>query len=261
MAVIVESFPDLLLTRISRWCFNCYVITGDNDALVVVDAGIPALVDDLDPVLASLPGLVKTVTATHGHCDHVGAAAALAQRHNAEIHLPATTMGYFDGAKPRTPSMFKLARGWPILFGQPFDAKAAWGFVQASMSAGFGTSRGMLWHGARPIGGLEDGMPLPGATAWTVLNCPGHTDDSIALWNDDSATLLCGDAAFTSKGRIRFAPDTIDDGAAERTVARLRSLPVEHLFPGHGLPVHGPSIWEATLGAEGQDVGNTDPKM
>lgn len=251
MAVVVERFPELGLTRASRWCFNCYVITGDNGSLVVVDAGIPAFADDLGSIVTSMPGRVTTVTATHGHCDHVGAATALAQRHNAEIYLPATTLGYFDGTKPRTPSVLKLARGWPILFGQPFDAKAAWGFMQASMSAGFGTSRGMLWRGVRPNGGLEDGTQLPGASAWTVLNCPGHTDDSIALWNDDSAALLCGDATFTTDGRVRFAPDTVDDQAAERTVARLRSLPVEHLFPGHGLPVHGPSIWESAVASHG----------
>jgi glyoxylase-like metal-dependent hydrolase (beta-lactamase superfamily II) len=249
VAVVVERFPELRITRVSRWCFNCYVISGGNGALIVVDAGIPVLADDLEPVIEGTPGAVKTVTATHGHCDHVGGAAAVAERHSADIYLPATTMCYFDGVKPRTPSVFKMARCWPLLFGQPFDAKAAGGFVRAALSAGFGTWRGMLWHGVHPIGGLEDGMPLPGATEWTVLNCPGHTDDSIALWNDDSRTLLCGDAIFTARGRPRFAPDTIDDAAAQ-TVARLRALPVEHLFPGHGLPVHGPSIWESAAPGE-----------
>jgi glyoxylase-like metal-dependent hydrolase (beta-lactamase superfamily II) len=247
VAVVLERFPELGITRVSRWCFNCYVITGDDGALIVVDAGIPVLADDLEPVVAGMPGVVKTVTATHGHCDHVGGAAALAERHNADIYLSVNTMRYFDAEKPRTPSVFKMARCWPLLFGQRFDAKAAWGFVRASLSAGFGTWRGMLWHGVHPIGGLEDGVPLPGAAAWTVLNRPGHTDDSIALWNDNSATLLCGDAAFTTKGRVRFAPDTIDAAAAAQTVARVQTLPVEHLFPGHGLPVHGPSIWESAL--------------
>jgi glyoxylase-like metal-dependent hydrolase (beta-lactamase superfamily II) len=249
MSLVVEGFPELGITRVSRWCFNCYLLTGDDGALVAVDAGIPGLADDLDPVVAGIPGAVKTVTATHGHCDHVGAAAVLADRHAAEIYLPETTMSYFKGAKPRTPSVFKMARAWPVVVGQPFDAKAAVGFVRATLSAGFGTWRGMLWHGPRPVGGLDDGMALPSAAEWTVLSSPGHTDDSISLWNENSRTLLAGDAVFTSKGRARFAPDTIDDAAAAQTAARLQSLPVEHLFPGHGLPVHGPAIWESAAGS------------
>jgi glyoxylase-like metal-dependent hydrolase (beta-lactamase superfamily II) len=240
VSVIVEELSGV--TRVSRWCFNCYLIVGD-DGLVVVDAGMPDIADDIEPLLAHMPGDIKAVTATHGHPDHVGGAATLAARHRAEIHLPATTLSYFHGATPRTPSMLKLARTWPLLFGQPFDAKAAAGFVRAGLTAGFGSPKGMLWRGVRPSSGLDDGMPLPGASAWTVLNSPGHTDDSVTLWNETSRTLLSGDAVITIKGQPRFAPDTVDDDAARKTTARLRALPVEHLLPGHGLPIHAHSIW------------------
>jgi glyoxylase-like metal-dependent hydrolase (beta-lactamase superfamily II) len=243
VSLVVEDSPEVGITRVSRWCFNCYLVAGDDDGLVVVDAGMPGIAADLEPLLARIPRVVKVVTATHGHPDHVGGAAVLAQRHNAQIHLPATTLSYFDGVTPRTPTLMTLARTWPLLFGQPFDAKAALGFGRAALSAGFGTSRGMLWHGVRPVAGLENEMPLPGASAWTVLNCPGHTDDSIAFWNARSGTLLSGDAVITIKGRPRFAPDIVDTEAAAKTSARLRALPVEHLFPGHGSPVHGRSLW------------------
>jgi glyoxylase-like metal-dependent hydrolase (beta-lactamase superfamily II) len=77
---------------------------------------------------------------------------------------------------------------------------------------------------------------------WTVLNTPGHTDDSIALWNEDSGTLLSGDAVITIGRQARFLPDTVDGVAAARTSARLRALPVEHLLPGHGLPIHARAV-------------------
>lgn len=72
---------------------------------------------------------------------------------------------------------------------------------------------------------------------------PGHTDDSTAFWHAQSATLMSGDAVLSADGRAWFTPETVDEGAAARTERRLRGLPVEHLLPGHGLPVHGRDVW------------------
>jgi glyoxylase-like metal-dependent hydrolase (beta-lactamase superfamily II) len=250
VGLVAEHFAELAITRISRWCFNCYLLTGD-DGLIVVDPGMPGVADDIATLLAGNPRTLRTVTATHGHPDHIGGAAKVAERWGAEVHLPATTIGYLeDGVTPRTPTMLKLARTWRLLFGQPFDAKALLGFARASSTVGFGTPLGMRWRGARPAGGLEDGMPLPGASAWQVLNCPGHTDDSVALWNEQTRSLLSGDAVITVNGRPVFAPDTVDEAASARTFARLSALPVEHLLPGHGLPIHYASPWQPVASSQ-----------
>lgn len=241
MALKVERFADSPVTRLSRWCFNCYLIDGDDGNVVVVDAFMPKLVSDLAPLLGDHRPV--TVTATHGHPDHLSGAPAIADRYGAGIHLATTTVSYIDGsAIPRTPSVAKLARTWPVLIGQPFDAKAAAGFVAASATVGFGTTRGMLWPGPVPAGALNDGDRLPGASAWTAIAALGHTDDGIAFWHADSRTLLSGDAVITMHGRPRFAPDTIDAMSSARTAARLRSLHVEHVLPGHGLPSHGTGV-------------------
>src|SRR4030081_2671394 len=122
-------------------------------------------------------------------------------------------------------------------------ARAVIGFARGTATAGFGTSRGMRWRGPRPTHPLEDGASIAGASAWTVINTPGHTDDSVAFWHNDSHTLLSGDAVITARGAARFAPYTVDDVAALKTAARLRSLPVEHLLPGHGIPIHARNVW------------------
>ncbi|MEV6279480.1 MBL fold metallo-hydrolase [Nocardia sp. NPDC051832] len=242
MSLVVEQMPGLAVARVSRWFFNCYLL-GDAAALVVVDPGMPRIAEDLAPITAGLPGSVRVVTATHGHGDHVGGAAVLARRYGAAIYLPAVTLTYLDKARPKTPSLAHMARAWPLLIGQPFDRRGAMGSLQATFTAGFGGPRGMMWTGPRPAGGLAEGMSLPEAPDWTVIESPGHTDDSIVFWNERTRTLLSGDAVITIGGRPRFAPDIVDAAAAHRTRRRLRDLPVAHLLPGHGRPIHAESVW------------------
>src|SRR3954463_5583291 len=72
VALVVDAMPELGITRVSRWTCNCYVLhNGDGDGAVVVDAGLPAVADDLAPVLKRLEGQVQSIVATHGHSDHV----------------------------------------------------------------------------------------------------------------------------------------------------------------------------------------------
>jgi glyoxylase-like metal-dependent hydrolase (beta-lactamase superfamily II) len=80
MSLVIEPMPDLGITRVSRWTFNCYVIGDADDGPVVVDAGLPGTHDDLAPVLRELGGSLKAIVATHGHGDHVAGAPRLAER-------------------------------------------------------------------------------------------------------------------------------------------------------------------------------------
>jgi glyoxylase-like metal-dependent hydrolase (beta-lactamase superfamily II) len=243
MGLVVDDMPDLGITRLSRWVFNCYVLRG-SDGVVVVDAGLPRVAADLAPVLDRLDGTLRAVVATHGHSDHVAGAAELVARHRAPIWLPLSTLTYLDGGKPRTPTPGRAARIWPTLIDQPFDWVGAAGLLSGARLAGFGTPAGMRWTGQRPAGGLSDGQALPGAPEWTVINAGGHTDDSVALWNSSTRTLLSGDAVLTVRGRVWHTPEIVDVRSAAATRQRLEELPVAHLLPGHGRPVHvGETVW------------------
>ena len=242
MSLVIDDMPDLGITRVSRWIFNCYLLHGD-DGAVVIDAGLPRVAEDLAAVLDRLGGL-HAVVATHGHSDHVAGAVDLAARHSAPIWLPDTTLSYLDGAKPRTPTLAAAARIWPTYFDQPLDRIGAAGFVSGAWVAGYGTPAGMRWRGSAPEGGLADGQPLPGAPDWTVINANGHTDDSIALWNPVTRTLLSGDAVLTARGQVWHTPEIVDASSAAATRQRLEQLPVAHLLPGHGRPVHADeTVW------------------
>jgi len=241
--LVVERLGDIGVIRLSRWIFNCYLIRGDR-SYVVVDAGMPGSADDVAGVLAVHRAAVGAVVATHGHSDHVAGAPRLAAEHRVALHLPEVTLGYLDGTRrPRTPALSKVAQIWPTLLSQPLDLTGLRGFADGPRIAGFGTGKGMVGGalgGAQP---LADGQPLPGAPGWEVLHVPGHTDDSTAFWHAGSRTLLSGDAVLSAGGRAWFTPETVDGGAAARSEQRLRALPVEHLLPGHGLPVHGTDVW------------------
>lgn len=251
MTLLVETFTELGVTRLSRWIFNCYLIhDGGNGAPVAVDAGLPGVDNDLLQVMAEVgldPTTLAAVFATHAHSDHVGGAPSLSLRSGAPVYLPQPVDDYLHGVKPRSPRPAAIARIWPTMLDQPFDGRGARDAIRGAQIAGYGTSAGMRWPKEhRPRFFPADGA-LPGAPDWHVIATPGHTDDSVAFWNPTTRTLLSGDAIISAGGLAWITPETVDDSAHTSTGERLRKLDVAHLLPGHGRPVHGQNVTATAL--------------
>jgi len=84
-----------------------------------------------------------------------------------------------------------------------------------------------------------DVLPLaPGLNDWTlrVLETPGHTRDSISLWQPKRRALFCGDLLPGGPGTVVIDPPEGDMRAYLASLERCAALEPVTLFPAHGSP-------------------------
>jgi glyoxylase-like metal-dependent hydrolase (beta-lactamase superfamily II) len=213
-APVIETLPDVGVTVISSWIFNCYVVhDGGAGRPLVVDVGLPRTADLVLDQLRHL-GLTldvdapPTVAATHAHSDHVSGVPGLAARAPVALHLPAIVREWDEGHRPRTPGPREAARIAPVLGDQPFDPRALWEFVGRSGVAGYGA--GGYRMPVEVAGFVADAESVPGAPDWVALHTSGHTDDSTSYWCAATRTLLSGDAVLAVGRRPWFNPEYVD---------------------------------------------------
>ncbi|MEZ5179093.1 MAG: MBL fold metallo-hydrolase [Acidimicrobiales bacterium] len=246
-APVIRHLPDIGITMISRWVFNCYVVHDGGDGRpFVVDLGLPSQVplvaDALRSTGAELADLGAAV-ATHGHLDHVGGLPGLCEAHGTDVLLPRTIEDMLAGRMAlRSPGPRQVAQILPVLADQPTDLAALRELQPLQGEIGY-DGRAIRFD-LVPAAWLGDDDHLPGRPDWRVLHAPGHTDDSTCLYHEPSRTLLSGDSVLTLDGRAWFNPEYVDARRSAATETRLRNLPVEHLLPGHGRAVTGPDVMD-----------------
>ncbi|SMC25581.1 Glyoxylase, beta-lactamase superfamily II [Desulfacinum hydrothermale DSM 13146] len=184
-------------------CSGAYVLHGGR---TLIDTGnMLGLVDelrDMGPVEK-----LERILLTHAHFDHVGGMAEIYQ-----VTAPDLIV-------------HKLTREYLRLLRPPFPE-----FFQSLEEAG-------------KVHCVEDGDVVDSDPPLEVCHLPGHTAGDLAFYWRDAGALFCGDAVLPHK--VRFAailskPDEVLGGRMQDKVdslKRLLSLPVRHLFPGHGEPV------------------------
>jgi hydroxyacylglutathione hydrolase len=84
---------------------------------------------------------------------------------------------------------------------------------------------------------LEDVSSLPFHPDWRVIASPGHTPESLCLYNPFSRELLCGDTVITAEGGAPLLGGATNHRQLDETLRTLRSLDVHYLYPGHGRPI------------------------
>jgi hydroxyacylglutathione hydrolase len=192
---------------------NCSVLWDeDTKHAMVVDPGgeVPRIAD----ALLQLGVTVERILLTHGHIDHAGGAAELAE-----------TLGNV-----------------PIEGPDPRDGFLLDGLVAQASSFGFPGVRNVM-----PTRWLREGDQVSvGEHQFDVLHCPGHTPGHVVFVNPASRFAIVGDVLFRgSVGRTDFP---YGDHDALISSIRHKLLPLGDDFAF--LCGHGPG---STIGAERRD--------
>ena len=207
---------------------------GDRD-WVLIDAGIPGQVGAITAAAARRfgPGArPSAIILTHGHFDHVGSLAALAELWDVPVFAHELELPYLTGRSPYPAPDATVGGGLLALF--------SWMFP-----------RGPVDLGDRVHALPADGS-VPSLPGWRWVHTPGHTAGHVALFRDSDRTLIAGDAFVTTKQESALAvieqrqeihgPPayyTSDWAAARRSVEALSALNPEVAATGHGVPMAG----------------------
>jgi len=195
---------------------NAYLLE-TNTGFVLVDTGTPRNRGAIEWALAESdcgPDELGLIVLTHGDFDHIGTAAYLRREYRAKI-----AMHEDEAVVPRTGDMFASR-----------SKSNALASFAVSRLIGFGKKRRF-----KPNILLEDGESLQrwGLDA-TVLALPGHSAGSIGVLTSDG-DLICGDLLDNTK--VPAVNSIMDDREqALASLARIRTLDVRRVYPGHGKP-------------------------
>ena len=163
---------------------------------IAIDTAKPCL-DWVREALAARDWTLRLIVTTHGHWDHIGDNAAVAEHTGAEIAVhPA------DRYRLETPA--------PI--SAPFEIPPSVPAVELA----------------------EGGVIRFGEIRLRVLHTPGHTEGSVCLLDEDQGVLYSGDTLFRAGWGRTDLPGGDPDAMVE-SIARLSGLAdATAVHPGHG---------------------------
>lgn len=192
---------QISVAQVTPFVENCYLLL-DDDARVGVAIDPGGEVDAIVAAMEKMGGEFKEIWITHGHLDHIGAAAQLSRRIGARALGPGVGDEFLvNGLRGQ-----QRRYGWPET--EPY-VPAKW---------------------------LQDGDRLSfGAFDFDVLAMPGHTPGHVCFSCPAAQIVFTGDCLFAgSVGRSDFEGG--DGATLIRSIrSKLLALPEETtVLPGHG---------------------------
>ncbi|KLU63723.1 putative metallo-hydrolase YflN [Desulfosporosinus acididurans] len=183
----------------------------DKDEIVLVDAGYPGQLDVIESEMHKYGLSAKQITKviiTHQDIDHIGCAKEISNM-GARIYAHEIETPYIQGEK--TP--VKLAKMESIANSLPPDRMGFYNMMKNTFPK-------LYVHVDEQ---LKDKQVLPFCGGIVVYHTPGHTPGHIALWHKESKTLIAGDAANISDGKL-VNPNPMQSDNAEQSAASLERI-------------------------------------
>lgn len=210
---------------------NAYLV-GDAKCWILVDTLAPGHVRVIKRAVEARFGTAarpQAIVLTHGHFDHTGSAAPLADLWNVKVYAHPLERPYLTGRS-----------SYP-----PLDPTAPGFFSGLSRFIPSSTSN----LGSRVVD-LDADRPLPWLSDWSCHFTPGHSPGHVAFFRPDGNVLLAGDAVSTVNLSNFFAtitqrqqlcgppiPGTTNWQQAQDSVRCLASLRPALICAGHGRPM------------------------
>jgi glyoxylase-like metal-dependent hydrolase (beta-lactamase superfamily II) len=165
---------------------------------IAIDTATPSLAWIAEE-LAERDWTLKLIVSTHGHWDHIGDNAAVAEHTGAPIAVHSLDRERLEHPQP---------------LGAPFDIPPSVPAVELA----------------------EGGEVRFGEIRLIVFHTPGHTEGSVCLYAPDESLLFSGDTLFAGGwGRVDLPGG--DSAAMVESLARLTTLEDGvAVLPGHGQP-------------------------
>jgi len=237
---LLEVTADLACLRLSIVNLYFYGPAQAKDrSWVLIDAGLAFSASRILQAAAERFGSSSRPAAiilTHGHFDHVGVAAELADHWNVPIFAHRLELPYLTGRSSYPPP-------------DPAVGGGAMSFLSRLYP------RGPFNLGTRVHELPADGT-MPEMPGWRWIATPGHSPGHVALFRDSDRLLIAGDAFVTvqqesaldvflsQRPKVCRPPAyfTPDWQTARRSVEVLAGLSPNIAATGHGLPMYGEEL-------------------